>query len=186
MSPRLGALTHSFEGVQERVGSLPPPASSSKETRPPVSERTRLATAWSGDHPGPDGGPARPWGGRRGGRRSSAFSHWRPIRSGNVFKPLWASQASKGPRVPPTSFLMLSSAPSYGGLRATTPAVRSPWPERYLVALWTTRSAPSSSGAAERVCRRCCPPRAQRRPRARPRQRPRCRPRAGGGWRWSR
>ena len=36
------------------------------------------------------------------------------------------------------------------------PGRESPWPERYLVALWTTMSAPAQR-PLEMVCRTCCP-----------------------------
>ena len=68
------------------------------------------------------------------------------MRRGRVRVPRRASQASKAPRVAPPRRAALRRGSSSASSAATTPAVRSPWPPRYLVTLCTTACAPRARG----------------------------------------
>ncbi len=69
------------------------------------------------------------------------------MRSGSVFVPRSTSQESNGLRIAPAAFWMKRShSMSSSRVATTTPPTESLWPLRYLVVLWTTRSAPNASG----------------------------------------
>lgn len=158
-SPRLGALTHS--SASSRTGTPPPdrpPAQLPASPLPPRA-RTRPAPRCPRGHAGL---PSRPGGFRARDGSPSPPSGAREARRDLARVLALAGHAQRQgleapvgrPRLErrqhsPTSFRTCSTAPSYGASVATTPAVRSPWPERYLVALWTTMSAPQLQGTLQ-------------------------------------
>ena len=65
---------------------------------------------------------------------ASALADWRAIRSGSVFRPRSASQASNGPGMaPPLDRQARSSASSPASRLTTAPRITSEWPEIALV-----------------------------------------------------
>ena len=62
-------------------------------------------------------------------------------------RPRSARKASRAPGVAPVEPRVWRSVAARSSSRVLTmPSIRSEWPEMYFVALWTTTSAPSSSG----------------------------------------
>ena len=69
------------------------------------------------------------------------------MRMGRVFIPRISRYAFIGPRIPPKLLRTRTSSSASSASRVTTtPASASPCPQRNLVALWMTASAPCSSG----------------------------------------
>ena len=83
--------------------------------------------------------------------RVAALAEERSTRRCRVRRPRSASHASNGPGIAPSrSRRPLSTAHSASSAVTTAPMRTSLWPARYLVAEWTTMSAPSASGCWSR------------------------------------
>ncbi len=123
-----------------------PPASSTASIPPPEGRR-RAATAWSGcDKSIGYRTRATPGAVSRNAARRAAVAAWRSRRRASVGIPRRTRKAENGARVAPVSTWSARTAAIRSALPTTIPARTSEWPERYLVADSTTRSAPSSSG----------------------------------------
>ncbi len=78
---------------------------------------------------------------------ASALADWRASRSGSVFRPRSASQASNGPGMPPPlDRQALTSASSPASRLTTAPRITSECPEIALVSEYSEAVAPASSG----------------------------------------
>src|SRR2546427_8529001 len=76
-----------------------------------------------------------------------ALELWRSILTANVLIPRNTSQQSSGPGTAPTAFWRnLRRLPTLVSVAIAAPPIRSLWPPRYLVVLWTEISAPSFNG----------------------------------------
>ena len=82
--------------------------------------------------------------------RPARWLEWRSMRSSSVRRPRSTRKQSNGPGTAPIAFCRnLSRSKRSSRDVASTPLTVSEWPARYLVALWKTMSAPSSSGCCD-------------------------------------
>src|SRR5918996_899355 len=139
--------------VNRRVGPTRPTAASSpppptNDTMPPASRLWRLATS----APGGSGSPGHSTRSTAGCSASSstttrALSQWRSMRTASVLSPRSTRKQSNGEGTAPAAFCTKPMPSASSGSSVTVqPPTTSECPPRYLVALWTTTSAPSASG----------------------------------------